>query len=183
MESLRGTYAPKYQGCPYDKIDGVAVRRVPVTMTKSISRIISRGITVAVALVVSTGVVIGSASAQTANLNVNIDPVAIGTAIVGAVNANANREGCIDNVVQTVDFQTHQKFNVLAVNSSQHPFLYSNSIVYYGSAVCGGTTYGIWAFREGEFTHEGDGGWINWEMLGNFKRDGDGGKHVVFSAR
>jgi hypothetical protein len=146
-------------------------------MTKTILR----GIAVAAALVASAGVFVGGASAQQANLNVNLDPVAIGNAIKDAVNANSNREGCIDNVVQTVDYQTHYRYNVLAVNSSQHPFLYSSSIVYYGSANCGGVTYGIWAFRAGEFTHQGDGGWINWEFLGNFTRDGDGGKHVVLA--
>jgi hypothetical protein len=110
-------------------------------MTKSISR----GIAIAAALVTSTGVSIGSASAQQANLNVNLDPVAIGNAITVAVNANSNREACIDNVVNTVDYRTHYHYNVLAFNSSQHPTLYSNSIVYYGSAACGGGTYPIFS--------------------------------------
>jgi hypothetical protein len=144
----------------------------------SMANPISRSTAVAAALVMVGGV---NASAQQANLNVNLDPVAIGTAIKDAVNANSNREGCMDNVVHTVDYRTGYKYNILMVNSSQHPFLNSRSIVYYGSAVCGGVQYGVWAFRQGEFTHNGDGGWINWQLMGNFKRDGDGGKHVVFS--
>jgi hypothetical protein len=66
---------------------------------------------------------------------------------------------------------------------AQHPQSGSlNDIVFYGSTVYSdGTIFGMWAFKDGEFTHDGDGGWINWAMKGWYDRDGDGGKHVVFN--
>jgi hypothetical protein len=139
----------------------------------------------AAAAFVISAAVIDSASAASfqGSGSVIIDPVAIGNAIAGAVHANSNQEGCIDAVVNTVDYQTGNKYNVLAVNASQHPNFYDNSIVYFTTTVCNGVAYDVWAFKSGEFTHQGDGGWINWEMSGSFTRDGDGGKHVVFYPR
>ncbi len=137
----------------------------------------------AAAAFVISAAVIDSARAASFQGSATIDPVAIGNAIAGAVHANSNREGCIDAVVNTVDYQTGNKYNVLAVNASQHPNLYSTSIVYFTSTVCDGVSYDVWAFKSGEFTHQGDGGWINWQMSGSFTRDGDGNKHVVFYPR
>lgn len=141
----------------------------------------SRCTAVAAALIISTAV-IGSARAEV-SLGVTIDPLQIGNAIAGAVNANQSREACIANLANATDYQTQYKSNILVVNQAQHPYLQSNNIVFYGSAECGGALVGVWAFGNGEFTHEGDGGYINWYMIGNFHRDGDGGKHVVFYPR
>jgi len=118
------------------------------------------------------------------DFNVSIDPFAIGQAIANAVNLNQERGAFTDNLVETAFFQAGQKYNVLTVNMGQHPQTGGlNDVVFYASVTYGdGTIFGIWCFKDGEFTHDGDGGWINWAMKGWFDRDGDGGKHVVFKA-
>ena len=118
------------------------------------------------------------------NFNVSIDPLAIGQAIANAINLNQERGAFTDNLVETTFFQLGQQYNVLTVNMAQHPDSgHLNEVVFYGSVTYGdGTIFGIWGFKDGDFTHEGDGGWINWAMKGWFDRDGDGGKHVVFKA-
>lgn len=145
--------------------------------------LISRCVPVATALVVSTGIAICSAQAQNVNLNVNVDPLAIGNAIKGAVMANQSREACIANLANATDYQTKYRQNVLVVNLAEHPYVQSNNIVFYGSAQCGDATVGVWAFGSGQFTREGDGGYINWYLIGNFMRDGDQGRNVAFSNR
>jgi len=46
-----------------------------------------------------------------------------------------------------------------------------------------GTTIGyeIYGFKSGEFTRQGDGGWLNWAYTGNLKKSDQGGKHLVFA--
>ena len=116
------------------------------------------------------------------NLNVNLDVLQIGQAIASAMNNNQQRGAFTDNLVQTTFFQAGQKYNVLVVNMAQHPQTGNlQDVVFQASARSDdGTIFGIWAFKSGEFTHDGDGGWINWAMYGWYDRDGDGGKHVVF---
>ncbi len=142
-----------------------------------------RGGAIAAALVLSIGVEIGSANAQNVNLNVNIDPLAIGNAIAGAVRNNQNREACIANLANATDYATHYRSNILVVNLAEHPYVQSNSIVFYGSATCGDAQVAVWAFNDGHFTREGDGGFINWYLIGNFKREGDQGRNVTFYRR
>ena len=116
------------------------------------------------------------------NLEITIDPLAIGEAISNAININSERGAFTDNLVQTTFYQAGQKYNTLVVNMAQHPQPGGlNEVVFHGSVnYSDGTIFGIWAFKDGEFTHDGDGGWINWAMDGWFVRDCDGGKHVVF---
>jgi len=40
--------------------------------------------------------------------------------------------------------------------------------------------YEIYGVKSGEFWREGDGGYLNWALEGNFKGDGDQGRHVTF---
>ena len=45
-------------------------------------------------------------------------------------------------------------------------------VKFYGSANYHGVIYGIWVFESGQFTNQGDGGWINWAFKGWFDRNG-----------
>ena len=119
-----------------------------------------------------------------ASVDVSIDPLAIGNAIANAINVNQERGAFTDNLVETLFFNAGQKYNVLVVNMGQHPQSGGlQDMVFYGSTTYSdGTIFGMWAFKSGEFTHDGDGGWINWAMKGWYDRDDDGGKHVVFKA-
>lgn len=102
------------------------------------------------------------------------------------MNANQNRESFVqdllDVTVYTINYITGQRYNVLVCNLAQHPQTGGlHDLVFYASAQCQSVLYGVWAFTDGEFTHCGDGGRINWNMVGHFKTDGDRGRHVVFS--
>ncbi|KAJ8483347.1 hypothetical protein ONZ45_g14626 [Pleurotus djamor] len=46
----------------------------------------------------------------------------------------------------------------------------------------GTTGYEIYNFKGGEFTRQGDGGYLNWAYYGNVLKSDQGGKHLVFSA-
>jgi hypothetical protein len=119
-----------------------------------------------------------SGSAQVA---ISIDRDHIGNAI--AVKANQKREACIVDLANEIEYQTQYKQNILVVNLAQHPDdTQLNNIAIYKPRQCEDALVGVWAFRDGEFTHEGDGGYINWYLIGNFKID-DQHRHVVFSAR
>jgi hypothetical protein len=135
-----------------------------------------------VAALALVGIFIGSAQAQMqGQVQVQIDPLKIGYAIAGAVNANQNRESFVQNLLNTTYYKTGQKYNVLVCNLAQHPQVGGlHNVVFYASGTSQGALFGVWAFTNGEFTHDGDGGYINWAMAGRFKRDGDQGRHVTF---
>ncbi len=118
------------------------------------------------------------------NFNINIDPFAIGQEIANKINLSNERGAFTDSTVETTFFALGQKYNVLTVNMNQHPQTGGlNKIVFYASVTYGdGTIFGIWGFKNGTFTHEGDGGWNNWAMKGWYDRSGDGNKHVIFKS-
>ncbi|KAL0955224.1 hypothetical protein HGRIS_004126 [Hohenbuehelia grisea] len=46
----------------------------------------------------------------------------------------------------------------------------------------GGTIgYEIYNLKSGDFTRQGDGGYLNWAYIGNIKTTDQGGKHIVFN--
>jgi hypothetical protein len=96
--------------------------------------------------------------------------------------AELNRRGCIDNIVNKVDFNTHQQYNVIAINLSREPLLRSNSIAHYESAVCNNDTYGIWAFSKGTVTLKDDPHTDDFVFFGNAKSGDELDKRVAFSA-
>lgn len=120
----------------------------------------------------------------TLGISIQIDPLEIGKAIANAVNASQNREGFVKNLMETTFYEAGQKYNVMVCNLNQDYQDAFNNVVFYASAVypSDGVTFGIWAFRDGEFTLNGDGGYINWAFRGNFERVGHQGHHVIFSA-
>ena len=120
----------------------------------------------------------GSASRKVeGSIGVTIDPVAIGKAISNAISSAANREGAVKNMRNTVFYALKQKYNVMVFNLSQSYRHNLKGVKYYTSAKCGSVVYGIWAFEKGVFENLGDGGFINWAFVGNFKRNGG---HVTF---
>lgn len=105
------------------------------------------------------------------NINVSVDVYQIGKAIADAVNANQNRPGFVKNLMETASFKLPHH-NVMVFNLNQEYSKSLNGLVFYGSAVYDGITFGIWGFYDGEFTNHGDGGWINWAFTGWFERFG-----------
>ena len=118
-----------------------------------------------------------SAGKPGANLDVTVDANQLSQQIEGAVRSAQNREGCVKNLANVASDLVRQKANVMVFNLNQNFDPRFNGQIFYRSATCAGITYGVWAFRDGEFTNKGDGGYINWAFIGNFKRDGS---HVKF---
>lgn len=111
------------------------------------------------------------------NLDISVDLLGIGNAIASSVTAGQNREGFVKNLMNTAFYSAGQRFNVMVFNLSQPYDERFRGVQLYASANYSGVIYGIWVFEDGEFTNQGDGGWINWAFRGWFDRDGG---HVVF---
>ncbi|MEA5603976.1 hypothetical protein [Nostoc sp. UHCC 0252] len=115
------------------------------------------------------------------SVNVEVDALGIAEAIVSSAKTAQNREGFVKNLSETGFFQGGQQYNVMVFNLSQgYTKNFNNGIKTYFSAVYDGVIYGTWIFEDGEFTNEGDGGYINWAFQGWFERTGDQGHHVIF---
>lgn len=119
----------------------------------------------------------GGSSAVGGSFNVDIDVLGIANTIANAVKTNQNRPGWVKNVMLTTFYGANQQYNVMVFNLNQNFDQHFNGIKFYGSAVYDGITFGIWAFEDGDFTNQGDGGWINWAFSGWFDRNGG---HVAF---
>ncbi|MEB3215970.1 MAG: hypothetical protein VKN72_06905 [Nostocales cyanobacterium 94392] len=94
--------------------------------------------------------------------------------------ALADRSTCVGNVAREAYRQAKGRRNVMVFNLNQR---YSHRLVGddFRRATCGGVPFGVWTFRSGTFTNRGDGGYINWTFMGNFRRTGHQGGTVVFS--
>lgn len=82
--------------------------------------------------------------------------------------------------METAFYESGQHYNVMVHNLSQPYEDKLNGVKQYGSATYDGVTYGIWIFEDGEFTNQGDGGYINWAFRGVWERPDNGG-YVKFS--
>ncbi|MFI8850018.1 stress protein [Streptomyces sp. 891-h] len=118
-----------------------------------------------------------------ANLNLNVDVLGIANKIESSIKTSANRDAFVKNLMESAYYAGGEKYNVVVHNLNQDYEENLNGVQTYGSATYDGVTFGIWVFKDGEFTNKGDGGWINWAMKGSFQRDGADGKHVTFTAR
>jgi hypothetical protein len=94
--------------------------------------------------------------------------------------ALADRATCVKNTAQEAYNQARGKRNVMVFNLQQK---YSHRLVGddFRRASCNGIPLGVWTFRSGTFINKGDGGYINWTFIGNFRRTGHQGGTVIFS--
>lgn len=111
------------------------------------------------------------------NLEVGVDVLGIAGAIASSVNASQNREGLVKGLMKEAYFKAGQKYNVMVFNLNQNYDENFNGVKFFAKTNYNGITYGIWAFESGDFTNQGDGGWINWAFKGQFDRNGS---HVKF---
>ena len=112
------------------------------------------------------------------NLNISMDVFGIATAISCAVHGDQDRSAFVKNLMESTFYATGQRYNVMVFNLGQNYDHRFNGVQFYGSAVYQNLTFGIWVFESGEFTNQGDGGWINWAFRGRFERNGN---HVKFN--
>lgn len=94
--------------------------------------------------------------------------------------ALADRSTCVGNVAREAYRQAGGRRNVMVFNLQQR---YSHNLVGddFRRASCNGVPFGVWTFRSGTFVNRGDGGFINWTFIGNFRRTGHQGGTVIFS--
>ncbi|AFY31110.1 hypothetical protein [Calothrix sp. PCC 7507] len=94
--------------------------------------------------------------------------------------ALADRSTCVQNIARGAYQQAGGRRNVMVFNLNQS---YSHGLVGddFRRATCDGIPFGVWTFSSGTFTNRGDGGYINWTFIGNFRRTGHQGGTVVFS--
>ncbi|MDA1475244.1 stress response protein YvgO [Bacillus changyiensis] len=111
------------------------------------------------------------------DLGINLDLLGIGNQIRDSIVQSANRSGFVKNCMESAFYAAGQRYNVMVFNLSQNYQERLRGVKFYGSANYHGVIYGIWVFENGEFTNQGDGGWINWAFKGWFDRNG---KHVTF---
>ncbi|MEU5209511.1 stress protein [Streptomyces sp. NPDC020742] len=110
-----------------------------------------------------------------ANVNFNIDVLGIANKIEASIKTAQNREGFVKNLRESAFYAAGGQYNVMVHNLSQGYEDHLNGVKAYGSATYDGVIYGIWVFEDGEFTNQGDGGYINWAFRGWFDRPDNGG--------
>ena len=132
--------------------------------------------------VIFTAIVL-SAQAQKGpdvSLDVSIDPLNIAEKIEKAVNSDASRTSFVKNLMESTFQAAGREYNVMVFNLAQDYDDKFNDVIFYGSGVADDLTFGIWAFRDGEFTNKGDGNYKNWAFRGWYDRDEDNNKHIIF---
>jgi hypothetical protein len=126
-----------------------------------------------------------SKASEAAQLVIDFDLNKAIDEIVGAINAEKNREAWVRAMLEQTRSRTKGKVNVMVFNMQQSfdfnppsgTFKFKQATFDGGSG--GKITYGVWIFHSpAVFTNKGDGGFINWAFYGSFTRDG--GK-VTFS--
>ncbi|MGA4879319.1 stress protein [Streptomyces lydicamycinicus] len=115
-----------------------------------------------------------------ANLNMNVDVLGIANKIESSIKTAQNREGFVKSFMESAFYAAGGKYNVMVHNLSQPYEDHFNGVQSFGTATYDGVVYGIWVFEDGEFTNQGDGGYINWAFRGIFERPDNGG-YVKFS--
>ena len=132
--------------------------------------------------VIFTAIVL-SAQAQKGpdvSLDVSVDPLKIADKIEKAVNSDASRTSFVKNLMESTFQAAGREYNVMVFNLAQDYDDKFNDVIFYGSGVADDLTFGIWAFRDGEFTNKGDGEYKNWAFRGWYDRDEDNDKHIIF---
>jgi hypothetical protein len=120
-----------------------------------------------------------SKASESAQLVVDFDLNKAIDEIVGAINAEKNREAWVRALLEQTRSRTKGKVNVMVFNLQQSfEFNPPNGTFKFKQATFDGgaggkITYGVWIFHSpGVFKNKGDGGFINWAFYGSFHRDG-----------
>lgn len=112
-----------------------------------------------------------------------IEPTLLGSEINQAIKSSKNRSGFVVRAMEIAAFYAKEgKYNVLVFNTTQgyETDIRGDTVEYVQSFDYDGVPFMIWIFKKGKFVNKGDGGWDNWAMYGNFKREGKDGKTVIF---
>ncbi|MGW0395001.1 stress protein [Streptomyces sp. NPDC003042] len=94
-----------------------------------------------------------------------------------AVERNQNRSGYVKSLMEGSFYESGQRYNVMVINDENRYSTALNGVVYDAKVSGVHGRYRVLVFESGQFTNQGDGGWINWAFRGWFDRDGG---HVNF---
>ncbi|OLZ44598.1 hypothetical protein AVW11_34885 [Streptomyces amritsarensis] len=121
-----------------------------------------------------------AAADKSVSVNVSMDQLGSGKAIADALRGikTDNRGTFVQEAVDKAFKAAGSRHNVMLFNLSQNYHDQFQGTRVYANVQWGNIHYGLWIFESGQFTNQGDGGWINWGFVGWYERNGG---HVKFN--
>ena len=121
-----------------------------------------------------------AAAGKSVTVNVSMDQTGRGAAIADALRGikTDDRGAFVRDAVDKAFNAAGGRHNVMLFNLSQNYNDQFQGTRVYANVQWGNIHYGLWIFESGQFTNNGDGGWINWGFVGWFERNGG---HVKFN--
>jgi hypothetical protein len=116
-----------------------------------------------------------SAAASPITGSVSLDPVAIVNAINVAVNDQRDRNGAVQAALDVGYYNAGNpdRLTVAVVNKNQDIYVEGAIVDAKPIAIKGGSYVIYWFNGPGKVTNNGDGGFLNWGVLGNSVKDGN----------
>lgn len=120
-----------------------------------------------------------AAAGKSVSVHVSLDQLGAGGRIAEALRAikTDNRGAFVQEAVNKAFDAAGGRHNVMLFNLSQNYDERLRGKRLYANVQWGNIYYGLWISESGEFTNNGDGGWINWGFKGWFDRNGG---HITF---
>ncbi|MFD8577969.1 stress protein [Streptomyces virginiae] len=121
-----------------------------------------------------------AAADKSVSVSVSMDQLGHGKAIADALRAikTDNRGTFVQEAVDKAFKAAGSRHNVMLFNLSQNYNDQFQGTRVYANVQWGNIHYGLWVFESGQFSNQGDGGWINWGFVGWYERNGG---HVKFN--
>ncbi|WP_051808136.1 hypothetical protein [Streptomyces sp. NRRL F-2664] len=121
-----------------------------------------------------------AAADKSVSVSVSMDQLGHGKAIADALRSikTDNRGTFVQEAVDKAFKAAGSRHNVMLFNLSQNYHDQFQGTRVYANVQWGNIHYGLWIFESGQFTNQGDGGWINWGFVGWYERNGG---HVKFN--
>ncbi|MFE9469081.1 stress protein [Streptomyces virginiae] len=121
-----------------------------------------------------------AAADKSVSVSVSMDQLGHGKAIADALRAikTDDRGTFVQEAVDKAFKAAGGRHNVMLFNLSQNYNDQFQGTRVYANVQWGNIHYGLWIFESGQFTNQGDGGWINWGFVGWYERNGG---HVKFN--
>ncbi|RSS83683.1 stress protein [Streptomyces sp. WAC06614] len=115
-----------------------------------------------------------AAAAKSVTVKVSMDQLGRGQAIADALRgiSTDDRGGFVQQAIEKAFQAAGGRHNVMLFNLSQNYADHFQGTRVYANVQWGNIHYGLWIFESGEFTNQGDGGWINWGFTGWWERNG-----------
>ncbi|MFD3538431.1 hypothetical protein ACFWUQ_02890 [Streptomyces sp. NPDC058662] len=121
-----------------------------------------------------------AAAEKSVTVTVSMDQIGRGAAIAEALRGikTDDRGAFVRDAVDKAFNAAGGRHNVMLFNLSQNYNDQFQGTRVYANVKWGNNHYGLWIFESGQFTNNGDGGWINWGFVGWYERNGG---HVQFN--